>query len=144
MSVRPDFVPPPQTLSSGEGELVSVQICVKPHLLESLLDVLAGVGFPVNPQIYHQAGVGYVYADGHEEVEPVTIVEFPAYSKHLAEVRQVVKSGGLDPASVHVRSMLADIHSVQRGEAVPDGAAYCRLNLYKELPATVSGASRFV
>jgi len=49
--------PPASALRGSEGELVSVSISVDPRDLEALLDELAHIGFPINPQIYH--------ADGH-------------------------------------------------------------------------------
>ena len=51
------------SLSSSEGALVSVSISVDPHCLESLLEALAQVSFPINPQIYHDAAIVYRYAD---------------------------------------------------------------------------------
>jgi hypothetical protein len=97
MSVRPQDAPVPACLTGSEGDLVSVRICEEPRLLEKLLDALASVSFPVNPQIYHQAAVG-----------PVTIVEFPAFSNQLTEVRLALSASGLD-STVHVRNMLEDI-----------------------------------
>ncbi len=134
MSVRPEFLSASPSLSGSEGELVSIYICVEPRLLESLLEALALVSFPINPQIYHQAGVGYVFADGREEIEPVTMVEFPAFSARLPEVRNAVRGCGLGPEAIHVRNMLEDIHSDCASEPAPQGAPYCRVNLYKHLP----------
>lgn len=134
MSVRPESLPASPALSGSEGDLVSVHICVKPHLLERLLDTLASVSFPINPQIYHQAGVGHVFADGREEIEPTTIVEFPAFSARLPEVRAVLKVNGLPAESMHVWGMLDDIHSDRSSEAAPEGSPYRRVNLYKHVP----------
>jgi len=78
-------------LSGNEGELVSVSIDVEARSLESLLEVLSQVTFPINPQIYHG---------------PVTTVEFPAYDTRLAEVRQTLVASGFDVESVHAVSML--------------------------------------
>ena len=55
------------SLSTAEGTLISISIDVEPHSLESLLDALAQISFPVNPQIYHDAVMVYRYADGREE-----------------------------------------------------------------------------
>ena len=81
-------------LSGQEGELVSVSVEVDPRSLESLLEVLSRVTFPINPQIYHG---------------PVTTVEFPAYDARLDEVRHTIQAAGFDPASVHSVSMLAKV-----------------------------------
>ena len=43
------------TLCGREGVLVSVSIHVDPRHLESLLEALAHLQFPINPQIYHDA-----------------------------------------------------------------------------------------
>ena len=42
-------------LTGSEGELVQVRIAAEPRCLEELLDCLAGLPFPVNPQLYHGA-----------------------------------------------------------------------------------------
>ena len=66
-----------------EGELVSLRIAVDPKHLEDLLEALALLDFPVNPQLYHRPG-------------QVT-VEFPAYSTRVAEVRNAIRQyGGLE------------------------------------------------
>ena len=77
MSVWPTTQPVTPSLSTAEGALVSVSIHVDdPHCLESLLEALAQVSFPINPQIYHDAALRYVYADGREEILPTTLVDF--------------------------------------------------------------------
>ena len=81
-------------LSGHEGELVSVSVDVEPRALESLLEVLSEVTFPINPQIYHGA---------------LTTVEFPAYESRLDEVRQTLARAGFDPQSVHSVSMLVKV-----------------------------------
>ncbi|HBY60058.1 MAG TPA: hypothetical protein DEH78_09560 [Solibacterales bacterium] len=81
-------------LGSAEGELVLVRIRVAHRLLEDLLEALAGLSFPINPQIYHSAG-------------PKTLVEFPAYTNRLPEVRAALSAEGLDPHSLDAVSMLA-------------------------------------
>jgi hypothetical protein len=84
-------------LSGREGALVSISICVDPRRLESLLEALAQASFPINPQIYHDAAMVYVYADDRKASEVVTLVEFPAYAGQLAEVRQALTAFGFDP-----------------------------------------------
>src|ERR1022692_4222374 len=83
MSVWPKTLPLVPSLSTAEGALVSVSIHVEPHCLESLLEALALVSFPLNPQIYHDAAVVYRFGDGREETESVAMVEFPAYEARL-------------------------------------------------------------
>jgi hypothetical protein len=66
--------PPAEGVLLGrEGELISLSIATEPKLLEEILEALAGLDFPVNPQLYHRPG----------EV----IVEFPAYSGQVERVR---------------------------------------------------------
>jgi hypothetical protein len=81
-------------LSGNEGELVSVSIEVDARSLESLLEVLSQVTFPINPQIYHG---------------PITTVEFPAYETRLEEVRRTLATYGFDAEDVHAVSMLAKV-----------------------------------
>jgi hypothetical protein len=111
-------------LCGQEGELVSVSISVDPRHLESLLEALAELEFPINPQIYHDAALVYRYADGHEERESTTLVEFPAYEGRLGDVRRAVEAFGFDADSVHVTGMLDEIHAGGIEEVAPAGAAY--------------------
>ena len=94
MSVRPEF------LGTSEGTLVSISIAVQPCALESLLETLAGVSFPINPQIYHGAST--------------TLVEFPAYAGRVDEVRHAIATGGFDPAAMQVIGMLEELQSETR------------------------------
>jgi hypothetical protein len=110
MSVWPAAVPTP-SLSSREGDLVSVSIDVVPRDLEALLEALARVDFPINPQIYHDAEVVYRYSDGREKTESATLIEFPAYAGRLGEVRDALAAFGFDPASLSVTGMWEEIHS---------------------------------
>ena len=80
-------------LLGREGELVSVRISVEPRLLEDLLEALAGLDFPVNPQLYHQTGL--------------TTVEFPAYSSHLENIRGILSRHGFDARAVTHSGVLA-------------------------------------
>lgn len=77
-----------------EGELLQIQVSTDPRLLEELLDCLAGLPFPINPQIYH--GVP-------------TIIEFPAYERQLDRVRTALRNYGFDDAAISVNSMLQAI-----------------------------------
>jgi hypothetical protein len=130
MSVWPKTPPVTPSLSTAEGALVSVSIHVEPHCLESLLEALALVSFPINPQIYHDAALVYRYADGRDETESITLVEFPAYEGRLDEVSRSVQSYGFPPDCIHVVGMLDEIQSDWQKEPAPEGAAYvsrCRV-----------------
>ena len=130
MSVWPKTLPVAPSLSTAEGALVSVSIHVEPHCLESLLEALAQVSFPINPQIYHDAALIYRYADGREQTESITLVEFPAYEGRLVEVRSAARSLRLSADCMHAVSMLDDIQSESHREPAPEGAAYvsrCRV-----------------
>jgi len=87
-------------LSGTEGALVSVSISVEPPRLEALLDALAHLDFPINPQIYHDAG-------------PATLVEFPAYEQRLPGIRSVLETCGFPAKSVTAASMLDSIRGGQ-------------------------------
>jgi len=106
-------------LSGSGGALVSISIDVEARYLESLLEALARVSFPVNPQIFHEAEMVYLFADGHQEAQETTLVEFPAYSGQLDEVREALTAFGFETGSMQVRSMLAEI----REEGVVESAA---------------------
>jgi hypothetical protein len=111
-------------LSTSEGQLLSVSIRVEPTGLESLLEALAQVSFPINPQIYHDAAVVYRYPDDREESEATTLVEFPAYEARLAEVRAALESYGFDPTCLASVPMLDEIQSDIHPEPAPPGADY--------------------
>lgn len=126
MSVWPSVSPANSSpaLSGSEGELISISVTVDARRLENLLESLAALPFPINPQIYHDAAWNYVYADGRQVFEATTLVEFPAYASWLSEIRSALKSSGFDPGAVHVNGMLEEIHSDARVEPSPAGAAY--------------------
>jgi len=98
MSVWPNLIPATLALPDSEGALVSISIQVAPRNLESLLEALARIDFPINPQIYHDA-------------VPNTLVEFPAYENHLTEVYRALQSFGFEPGCVTVTPMLAAIQA---------------------------------
>ena len=79
---------PAPALFGQEGELVSLRVAVEPRLLEDLLEALARLDFPVNPQLYHR-------------LAQVT-VEFPAYSARVDEVREALTRHGFSAASLEV------------------------------------------
>lgn len=75
-------------VSAGQGELVRLTYAVDSKQLEDLLEALASVSFPINPQLYHRPQ--YV------------IVEFPAYTNTLPEVRATLASFGFAPGELKV------------------------------------------
>jgi hypothetical protein len=80
-------------LFGQEGELVSVCARVEPRLLEDLLDALASLDFPVNPELHHHVA----------EVS----VEFPAYSSQLGKIREELGRRGFAPGSISHQRVLA-------------------------------------
>ena len=94
MSFRSSGDSPVRCLSGSEGELVQVRISTEPKCLEELLECLASLPFPINPQIYH--GVP-------------TTVEFPAYGSRLSEVRDGLRAHSFDPGSMRISSMMQAI-----------------------------------
>jgi len=80
-------------LFGQDGELVSVCVSVEPRLLEDLLEALAALEFPVNPQLYHQTAQ--------------VSVEFPAYAPHLEKIRGVLTRNGFDAATFTHQPVLA-------------------------------------
>ncbi|HWE48971.1 MAG TPA: hypothetical protein VG273_04250 [Bryobacteraceae bacterium] len=100
MSVWPKTGPASLSLPGSEGELVSVSIQIAPRDLESLLEVLAAIEFPINPQIYHDAAPG-------------TVVEFPAYENHLSEVYTALQASGFPADCLRVTPMLQVIQAAR-------------------------------
>jgi len=94
MSVWSTAVAATLPLLGTEGALVSVSISVEPPRLEALLDALAHLDFPINPQIYHDSA---------------TIVEFPAYEQRLPEIRGLLETCCFPANSVTATSMLDSI-----------------------------------
>ena len=81
-------LPPEAALFGQQGELVSLSIPTEPKLLEDLLEALASLDFPVNPQLYHRPAQ--------------VLVEFPAYSSQVEQVREVLQQQGFDAAGIQV------------------------------------------
>ena len=125
-------------LCGREGALVCVSISVDPRHLESLLEALAEVSFPINPQIYHDAALVHRFADDHEESESTTLVEFPAYEGQLSEVERRLASFGFDPSCLHINGMLEEIQSEQALEPAPSGSAF--LGTYRVKRRTASAS----
>lgn len=95
MSVWSDTRDAAAPLSSPFGDLVSLQIAVDPRALEDLLEALAELPFPVNPQIHQH---------------PVA-VEFPAYQSWLPDVRAALRRSGFASVGIEVRPMLLDVRN---------------------------------
>jgi hypothetical protein len=81
-------LPPESALFGREGELISLAIATEPKLLENLLEALASLDFPVNPQLYHRPA----------EV----LVEFPAYSTQVEQVRDALLKQGFDASGIQM------------------------------------------
>jgi len=111
-------------LYGAEGELVSVRITVEPHCLEQLLDVLARLDFPINPQLYHDAAVIERGPDGTRVIHPATMVEFPAWAGRLTAVREALARAGFSSTCLTAKGMLEAIHAAaEQDTAAPDGPA---------------------
>ncbi len=120
MSVWPVTEPTGAALATSDGPLVSVSIDVDARHLEQLLEALAVLPFPINPEIYHDAAVVYRLAGGAEETRETTLVEFPAYASRLGEVRRALESYGFDPSAAQVTSMLEEIRAEAGAEPQPE------------------------
>ncbi len=106
MSAWPEALPAgPLSLTGTEGELISVSIAVEPRMLEGLLEALAELPFPVNPEIYHHAPMAPAGRHGAAN----TLVEFPAYAGRLLDIRNAVERRGFAPESVRATNMLEQI-----------------------------------
>jgi hypothetical protein len=86
-------LPSEPALFGREGELISLSIATEPRLLEELLEALASLDFPVNPQLYHRAS----------EVR----VEFPAYALQVEQVRETLLREGFDAGDLAISRALA-------------------------------------
>ena len=127
-------------LLGSEGELVSVSVAVEPRELEDVLEALAGLDFPINPEIYHDAVVIYVKRDGEQRTEPSALVEFPAYAGSLTKIRAVLESAGFAGDRVTVSAILNEIHASSLVEPAPPGADYAYRVLRKHATEAVAGA----
>ena len=82
-------------LHGAEGELVYVKVNVPSRSLEHLLDALARLDFPINPEIRH----GF----------PDTTVEFPAYDTRAGAIERVLRAAGIVGARIELSDMLRAI-----------------------------------
>jgi hypothetical protein len=91
MSGSSEYAKP--ALYGAEGQLVLLRAAVDPRFLEELLDALAHLDFPVNPELQHRQGQ--------------VIVEFPAYDRHIEEVERTLRNSGLHGLMLQVCGVLA-------------------------------------
>ncbi|MGA2741507.1 MAG: hypothetical protein ABSG65_29235 [Bryobacteraceae bacterium] len=103
MSVWSSAIAATRPLLGTEGALVSVSISVEPPRLEALLDALAHLDFPINPQLYHDAGPAT-----HSPAR----VEFPAYENRLPEIRILLENCGFPAKSMTATAMLDSIRAI--------------------------------
>ena len=140
MSVWPHASSPHSpALVGSEGELVSVSVAVKPRELEDLLEALAALDFPINPEIYHDAAIVCVEHDGRQGLEPSTLVEFPAYAEKLPTIRAVLATYGFAGDVMSVSAMLDEIHAGDLVQPAPAGASYAYRILRKHATAAAAG-----
>jgi hypothetical protein len=90
-------LPPEAALFGREGELISLAIATEPKLLEELLEALAALDFPVNPQLYHRPAQ--------------VLVEFPAYSNQVEQVRDALVRQGFDASGIQMSRPLVRAES---------------------------------
>jgi hypothetical protein len=93
MSVQPNPLSHP-VLSCPEGNLISVRISIDPRSLEDLLECLAHVDFPINPQIFHGRP---------------TSVEFPAYEPWLEGLKRTLNIYGFPATAISTSPMFEAI-----------------------------------
>jgi hypothetical protein len=93
MSAWPGAAAPAPHLFGSDGELILLRVSVEPRLLEDLLETLARLNFPVNPELRH--------------LPAQVTVEFPAYAGLIEEVRKLFRAYGFDPASLQVASLFS-------------------------------------
>ncbi len=102
VSVNPVCATP--VLAGREGELLLVRIRIPSAQLENVLDLLAELPFPINPELEH----------GH----PESSVEFPAYASRTAEIREALHAAGLDSVRIEIQPMLAALANTVAANAV--------------------------
>jgi hypothetical protein len=117
-----------------------VSVAVEPRELEDLLEALAALDFPINPEIYHDAVIVYVKRDGEQRTEPSTLVEFPAYAGRLAKIRAILESAGFAGDRMAVSAILHEIHAGGLVEPAPPGADYAYRVVRKLATAAGAGA----
>ncbi len=131
MSARPDVPPPAPRLAGPEGELITVAIATPPRRLEALLEALARLDFPVNPQLYHDACVVHVRADGAEIEEPATLVEFPAWAARLPEIRRALEAAAFPQEALAYLPILESLRQPCFRTASPPGSPSGAILLYR-------------
>jgi hypothetical protein len=112
------------SLSSAEGALVSVAIRVEPQRLEDLLEALAQVAFPINPQIYHEAEIKCRKSDGQDAIQVTTLVEFPAYLARVEDALRTLETNGFERQDVLVNGMLEELRGPNQPSRVQSKAGW--------------------
>lgn len=132
MNSRPD-VPTPGSASlvGVEGELITVWILVEPRRLEAVLEALGRLDFPVNPQIYREACVVGVRADGGEEERPTLLIEFPAWSHRLAEIHRAIENLSLPSHALSWAPLLSSLRQPVIATPAPPDSPYRALIRYR-------------
>lgn len=133
MSARPDLSTPAAQLAGPEGELITVAIATPARRLEALLDALARLDFPVNPQLYHDACVVYVRADGVEIEQAAMMVEFPAYASRLPEIRRALECAGLAREALAYLPVLQAMRQAYFRADSPPGSAWRAVLCYRSV-----------
>ena len=82
-------------LRTCEGELLQLSVLVERRKIEMVLDTLAGLPFPVNPEIVHP-----------ETASGPVVVRFPAYGRRLKAILGELAALGFPSDSVRVRGEL--------------------------------------
>ena len=75
-------------LRGAEGDLIWIRISVDARHLEDVLEIVAELPFPINPEIRHLTGNSRV--------------EFPAYSERVREVREALTARGFEAGCLEV------------------------------------------
>jgi len=73
-------------------------------------------------------------------MEPLTLVEFPAYGGRLVKIRAVLESTGFTSDRIAVSAILDEIHTGDLVEPAPPGADYAYRVLRKHAKTAVAGA----
>ena len=86
--------PAATALHGAEGDLVLIRISADARQLEDILDAVAELPFPINPEIHHAV--------------KRSRVEFPAYSQRVDDVRSALLASGFPADCLQVVSMFQD------------------------------------
>ncbi len=96
--IRPNYLPPADSLAGREGELILIRITVEPRLLERLLEALAETTYHINPQVFPNSAAG-------------ARVEFPAYESWARPISEAIRRNGLEPLEFEATRMVTRLAS---------------------------------